>query len=249
LTDDQLQEQAVGDLDDEGAAVATSSVGWITGVAVIAGFIAATVIFKKDIQQFLQDFTARVEEMGTLGYFSYAGLYVLLETVAVPATPLTLTAGYLFGVLPGVCVVSLSSTLAAILAFLTSRYLLRERATELFSSNKQFSAIDRAIAKDGFRFVFLLRLSPLLPFAASNYLYGLTAVPLDQYALASWLGMLPGTWAYISAGNVGRQVVDGAESGLPPWEIGVGLLVTVIVLLLTGNLAREALKEIEEEEA
>ena len=120
--------------------------------------------------------------------------------------------------------------------------------SEFFAGSKQFVAVDRAIAKDGFRFVFLLRLSPLLPFAASNYLYGLTSVPVGSYVLASWVGMLPGTWAYISAGDVGRQVVDGSAAGLPPWEIGAGLIVTVVVLLITGNFAREALKEVEQEE-
>lgn len=55
------------------------------------------------------------------------GVYILLETVAVPATPLTLTAGYLFGIGPGVCVVSLASTTAAAIAFSISRYLLRDK--------------------------------------------------------------------------------------------------------------------------
>jgi len=59
--------------------------------------------------------------------------------------------------------------------------------------------------------------------------------------------MLPGTWAYISAGDVGRQVVDGSSTGLPPWEIVAGFAVTVAVLLFTGNIARKALKEIEQE--
>lgn len=108
--------------------------------------------------------------------------------------------------------------------------------------------IDRAIKKDGFKFVFLLRLSPLFPFAASNYLYGLTSVDLVPYVLASWTGMLPGTWAYISAGSVGREVVEGSSGGPPPWEILAGLAVTVVVLLITGNLAKTALKEVEEEE-
>ena len=55
-----------------------------------------------------------------------------------------------------------------------------------------FQAIDNAIGEDGFRVVALLRLSPLLPFALSNYLYGLTSVKPRPYILASWLGMLPG---------------------------------------------------------
>ena len=72
---------------------------------------------------------------------------------------------------------------------------------ELAKGNKSFAAIDRAIGKDSFKVVLLLRLSPLLPLAASNYLYGLTSVGLVPYILGSWLGMLPGTLAYVSAGR------------------------------------------------
>ena len=54
--------------------------------------------------------------------------------------------------------------------------------------NKRFAAVDRAISRDGLKFVTLLRLSPLLPLAASNYLYGLTSVDLGSYVLGSWLG-------------------------------------------------------------
>ena len=72
---------------------------------------------------------------------------------------------------------------------------------ELAKGNKSFAAIDRAIGKDSFKVVLLLRLSPLLPLAASNYLYGLTSVALVPYILGSWLGMLPGTLAYVSAGE------------------------------------------------
>lgn len=63
------------------------------------------------------------------------------------------------------------------------------------SGHPKFAAIDAAIGRDGFRVVALLRLSPLLPLAASNYLYGLTSVDLGSYVLASWLGMLPGGWS------------------------------------------------------
>lgn len=63
---------------------------------------------------------------------------------------------------------------------------------EWVSKDPRFAAVDRAIGKDGFRVVALLRLSPLLPLAASNYIYGLTSVDLTSYVLGSWLGMLPG---------------------------------------------------------
>ena len=57
----------------------------------------------------------------------------------------------------------------------------------------------------------LLRLSPLLPFALSNYLYGLTSVPLNEYAAGSFLGMIPGTVAYVAAGTVGKKLLLNAE--------------------------------------
>ena len=71
---------------------------------------------------------------------------------------------------------------------------------ELAQKNARFKAIDRAIGKNSLKVVTLLRLSPLLPLALSNYLYGLTSVDLPSYVLGSWAGMLPGTIAYVAAG-------------------------------------------------
>lgn len=76
----------------------------------------------------------------------------------------------------------------------------RERVAELAQSNARFKAIDRAIGRNGLKVVTLLRLSPLLPLALSNYLYGLTSVDLPSYVAGSWAGMLPGTIAYVAAG-------------------------------------------------
>ena len=73
---------------------------------------------------------------------------------------------------------------------------------ELAQKNNKFKAIDRAIGKNGFRVVTLLRLSPLLPLALSNYFYGLTSVDLPAYVAGSWLGMLPGTVLYVIAGEL-----------------------------------------------
>ena len=77
-----------------------------------------------------------------------------------------------------------------------------------------FSDFIGNIGRDGFRVVLLLRLSPLLPFALSNYLYGLTSVPLSDYALGSFLGMIPGTVAYVAAGTVGKKLLLTPEGNL-----------------------------------
>ena len=127
-----------------------------------------------------------------------------------PAVPLTMTAGVIFGVPAGAAVVSVSATLAATVAFLIARYVARDRVQALAASNPRWAAVDAAIGRDGFRVVTLLRLSPLLPLAASSYLYGLTSVDLVSYVAGSWLGMLPGTVAYVAAGaHVGA--LEGAE--------------------------------------
>lgn len=72
---------------------------------------------------------------------------------------------------------------------------------ELAQKNNKFKAVDKAIGKNGFKVVTLLRLSPLLPLALSNYFYGLTSVDLPSYIAGSWLGMLPGTVLYVIAGE------------------------------------------------
>lgn len=74
----------------------------------------------------------------------------------------------------------------------------------------RFTAIDEGVQQDGAKIVFLLRLSPLLPFNLLNYGLGITKVQFTDYAVASWLGMLPGTFAYVYLGSVGKAAVDAA---------------------------------------
>ena len=112
-------------------------------------------------------------------------------------------------------------------------------------------AIDQAIGKDSFKVVLLLRLSPLLPLSLSNYLYGLTSVDFWPYVAASFLGMLPGTWAYVSAGHVGSTVMregNGVMQGLggvPWWQVGLGVAATAGVLVYLSNMASSALEDID----
>jgi len=163
-----------------------------------------------------------------------------------------MSAGLLFGNVTGTIIVSISGTIAATVAFLVARYFARERIMKLVEGNKKFVAIDKAIGENGFRVVTLLRLSPLLPFSLGNYLYGLTSVKLVPYVLGSWLGMLPGTWAYVSAGAFGRAFIqqEEAEGGLQGGNeqlltLGLGLLATAIAATYVTRLAKDATKDIE----
>jgi uncharacterized membrane protein YdjX (TVP38/TMEM64 family) len=224
-------------------------VGLALGLALVLGGGYA---YKDQLRVYIDYFIKLAEQWGPWGYVAYGGVYTGLEIFAVPAVPLTMTAGVIFGTVPGVIVVSAASTAAATLAFLIARYAARDRILELAEKNNKFKAVDKAIGKNGFKVVTLLRLSPLLPLALSNYFYGLTSVDLASYVAGSWLGMLPGTVLYVIAGAYSRELIDNDESmGLPvnKWQVGLGIAFTLAILGYVGNVAKKALDEVEEEEA
>lgn len=220
-------------------------------VGVVGGFGGVGYVYKDQINAFLIQFSDVLEGYGPAAYALFVAVYAGLEILAIPAIPLTMSAGLLFGNVTGTIIVSISGTIAATVAFLVARYFARERIMKLVEGNKKFVAIDKAIGENGFRVVTLLRLSPLLPFSLGNYLYGLTSVKLVPYVLGSWLGMLPGTWAYVSAGAFGRAFIqEEAEGGFRGGNeqlltLGLGLLVTAIAATYVTRLAKDAVKDIE----
>ena len=229
------------------------SAGALAALPIIgfAALIGLGVAYKDDITEFLNWFTGYVDSMGAAGPPTFMLLYLGLEILAVPAIPLTMAAGLIFGPAQGTAMVSVSATAAATASFLIARYALRDRVKAIADENPKFAAIDRAIGEDSFRVVCLLRLSPLLPFALSNYLYGLTSVKLWPYVAGSWLGMLPGTFAYVSAGAVGRTIAEvgggsaGADSHLA--QIAAGFGFTVLTGAYITRLASNALKDVEDD--
>jgi uncharacterized membrane protein YdjX (TVP38/TMEM64 family) len=220
---------------------------WIAlGALVVALFVAARVL---PVTQWLQAFNQWVSGHGALGFGLFVLVYVAATVLFVPGFALTVGAGFAFGLLRGVIAVSIGSTIGAALAFLIARYVARQKIEAMAGKNERFKAIDRAIGEQGARLIFLLRLSPLIPFNLSNYFYGLTGVRFWPYVLASWLGMLPGTLLYVSLGAAGKAGLEAAANGeaaaRSPWEwalLGVGLAATLVVTLIVTRIARNALK-------
>ncbi|KAK9270237.1 hypothetical protein L1049_025814 [Liquidambar formosana] len=239
-----------GGLEGETAVKGTLLAGLFL-VGVVGGFGAVGYIYRDQINAFLTQFSGFIEGYGPVGYALFVAVYAGLEILAIPAIPLTMSAGLLFGSFIGTIIVSISGTVAASAAFLIARYFARERILKLVEGNKKFLAIDKAIGENGFRVVTLLRLSPLLPFSLGNYLYGLTSVKFVPYVLGSWLGMLPGTWAYVSAGAFGRAIIqEESEVGLSGGNgqlltLGLGLLATALAAAYVTRLAKDAIKDIE----
>lgn len=191
-------------------------------------------------------FAARVHAMGALGPIAFIAGYVVATVLGIPGSLLTLAAGAIFGLAAGVLWVFIGATLGASAAFLVGRYLARGLVERRVARNPRFAAIDGAIARDARRIVFLLRLSPAVPFTLLNYLLGLTRVRFVDFLVAS-VGMLPGTVLYVYYGKLAGDVAAAAGGGTPPRGtayyavLALGLVATVAVTALITRLARRAL--------
>lgn len=220
---------------------------WLAFAVILLGFGAAARFLPVD--QWLGAFNEWVGQLGPWGVVVFIAVYVLATVLLLPGSILTLGAGFVFGLGWGLFAVSIGSTLGAALAFLVSRFVARRRIEAMAGGNETFQRIDRAIGEQGAKLVFLLRLSPVIPFNLSNYFYGLTSVGFWPYVLASWIGMLPGTLLYVylgTAGRAGLQAAAGADSGRSPLEwtfLGVGLAATVLVTVWVTKIAKNALQK------
>jgi uncharacterized membrane protein YdjX (TVP38/TMEM64 family) len=185
---------------------------------------------------------------GLLGALVYALLYILACVLFIPGSLITLGAGAIYGVVKGTALVSVASTLGATAAFLVGRFLARQWVARKVTGNPKFAAIDRAVAREGWKIVGLLRLSPVFPFNLLNYALGLTGVSLRHYFFASWIGMFPGTVLYVYLGSLAGDLARlgaGERSRTPAeWAFFLtGLAATVAVTLFVTRLARQALRE------
>jgi uncharacterized membrane protein YdjX (TVP38/TMEM64 family) len=230
----------------------TSKLNAVTRLIAFVAIVIALFLAMKflPVQQWLTNFNNWIGQMGTAGILIFIAVYAVATVLLAPGAILTIGAGFAFGLWKGFLAVSAGSTLGAALAFLVARFIARDRVEAIAKGNEKFRNIDNAIGKQGAKLVFLLRLSPVIPFNLSNYFYGLTGVKFWPYVLASWLGMMPGTFLYVYIGTAGKAAVVAAAGGEAikhSWQywtfLSVGLAATIIVTILVTKIARDALKE------
>ena len=181
---------------------------------------------------------------GPLGQAAFVGLYVLACVAFLPGSVLTLGAGAAFGLWKGFVLVSIGSTVGATASFLVGRFLLRDWVSRRLEKIPAFAAVAGAVGQEGWKVVLLTRLSPVLPFNLLNYGYGLTTVGLGEYALASWIGMMPGTLLYVYLGAAAGEAARGGSRTRSPAEWGLyagGLAATAVAAWLVGRTAKNAL--------
>jgi uncharacterized membrane protein YdjX (TVP38/TMEM64 family) len=164
-----------------------------------------------------------------IGIFSL--VYVISTALSLPgAALLTLLGGALFGLVTGLVVVSFASSIGATLAFLGSRFLLRDWVQAKFGD--KLKAINDGVAKDGAFYLFSLRLIPVVPFFVINLAMGLTPIRTRTYYWVSQLGMLLGTLVYVNAGTQLARIESLGDIASP------GLLASFAALGLFPWIAR-----------
>lgn len=192
---------------------------------------------------------ARLAALGPWGPPAFVALYAACTVALVPGSLLTLGAGAVFGPAWGALWASAGSLAGATLAFLAGRGVAGPWVRAKVGDSPRLEALSRALGREGFKVVALLRLSPIFPFCLLNYALSLTPVRLKDYVLASWLGMLPGTLMYVYLGYVagGLARLGGVRAPGPArWVLwGLGLAATLALGLVAARLARQALASVE----
>ncbi len=226
----------------------TESKSPLPKVVAIAAGLVVLVLLGRAAGAYIQPFAQWVNGLGFWGPAVFVLGYAIAVVAFVPASLLTLGAGAIFGIVHGVIYVFVAATVGSCLAFLVSRYLARSAVERKIEGKPKFSAIDRAVAAEGLKIVFLLRLTPAVPFNLLNYALGLTRVRFTDYAIAS-IGMLPGTFLYVYSGKLAGDVA--ALAGNPEvakgWAyysvLALGLVATLAVTMVVTRSARRALAE------
>ncbi|QDE30386.1 FAD-dependent oxidoreductase [Shewanella polaris] len=153
----------------------------------------------------MNDFSQLREESPLLVIGGFFLLYVAVTALSLPgAAILTIASGALFGIVEGLIIASFASSIGATLAFLVSRYLLRDSIKQRFP--ERLAAIDAGIEKEGGFYLFTLRLVPIFPFFLINMLMGVTAFKSWTFYWVSQVGMFLGTFVYVNAGTQLAQI-------------------------------------------
>lgn len=215
------------------------------GLVVVAALVTALVTLP--VGSWLLALVEWVRGAGALGLLIFAFAYIGAAVLLLPGSLLTLAAGFVYGPVWGVAVVSPVSVTAATASFLIGRFAARDWVARKVGQRARIGAIDEAIGEGGLKIVVLVRLSPVIPFNLLNYALGVTRVRLRDYILGSFLGMLPGTVLFVYLGSLVTSASELAAGKRPDaGPLGTALYVagfaaTILVSILISRKAKRAL--------
>lgn len=198
-----------------------------------------------DVAHHLPELENWIASHGAWGWVVFVAAVVICTSLYIPDTLFAVSAGILFGIFKGTAIMTVAALLTALLNFSVSRRFLHTHVSRWLASNPRLASIERAVRNEGFRFLFLLRLTPLHPVTVS-YLLGATKTRAGTFLLAS-LGLIPGLFVSVYFGYAAKQVAkaSGQVGEHSPAHTAVtigGLIACIAVLVYVTRLARQALQ-------
>lgn len=217
-------------------------------IAIGVVFIGAAAWLGRDFAHHLPAIEDWIDRQGPWGYLAYVVAVIVFTSIFVPDTLFAVIAGALFGLLWGTVLVVVASLLTAAFDFLLGRLVFQQAVLGWLDRNPRFAAIERAVHREGFRFQFLLRLTPINPVTVS-YILGATKTRFPTFILAC-LGMIPSLFVEVYFGYVAKHVAKvtgqvSEHSRLHTAFTIAGLVLCVALLVYVVRLARKALAESE----
>jgi uncharacterized membrane protein YdjX (TVP38/TMEM64 family) len=168
--------------------------------------------------------------------------YTLCAFAMLPAWPITVALGSIYGIWRGLLIATPASVAGATGVFMMARSALGDWARRRIAGSDRLVAINRAVGQEGPWVVFLLRLSPVVPFNMLNYALSVTDVRLDVYVVATAIGMLPPTVLYLYIGSLSASVAEGTVyAGWRSTAYVAGLAATAGAVWLVGRAVKKAL--------
>lgn len=204
----------------------------------ITGIVVVTIFFYFDLQRFLTLATLKANRQTLLDYYAvhklamvagFMAVYIVQTALSLPgAAILSLAAGAIFGSIMGTVYANIAATIGAVLAFLVTRYLLRDAVLNRFGS--KLEGVNRELEERGFSYLLFLRLVPLFPFFLINLAAGLTRLPLRTFFFGTMLGIIPGGFVYVNAG-ASLATIDSISGIASPRVLGSFALLGVFALI------------------
>lgn len=173
----------------------------ITLISVILMVIISYYIFKIFTPEKIRNI---IQGYGKNASFIYILLFSILPIFFFPVPILAIAAGISFGLFEGVLYTMIGAMINSSIMFVMAKKFAKDKVVELFKtkiSEKWYNKMIAIEKNNGFLIIFLLRLLPIAPYNVINYLSGLTEISFLRYSLATFLGIIPGTFVFLNVGD------------------------------------------------
>tara|TARA_B100000214_G_C23685746_1_gene498461 strand:+ start:51 stop:644 length:594 start_codon:yes stop_codon:yes gene_type:complete len=183
-----------------------------------------------------------------IGILYFAVLYILVVVFILPASWLSLLAGFLYGPYLGTLIVFISAFIGASFSFLLSKKFFSFRIEKIINKFSKLSILEKTIKKGGLKLIMLTRLSPIFPFSLLNYFYGLNKISYKDFSI-SLVCILPGSYLYSSLGAIANNINEIKDlKGNNNMIINlISIISTALIIYILAKYANEIIKESSED--